>query len=107
MTCITCAAGETGYFKKCVPCYATCKTCNGIWYTDCESCINKSSSTGLMFDFSKKLDDKAIVYHTSSKTCIYEDTGIVYMPNTTNTDGQMYTALLFMIWANIGLTILL
>lgn len=44
MTCLTCPDGQVGRFKKCIPCYPTCKTCSGIWFTDCRTCVNTSAN---------------------------------------------------------------
>lgn len=39
--------------------------------------------------------------------CIYRDTPIIYMPGTKNSSAGLYTALVYVVWCNIALTILL
>lgn len=61
LTCLSCPLGQTGYFKECVGCYPTCKSCEGLVYTSCLSCDSSAvHHPDLIYNYGSRLDSNSI-----------------------------------------------
>ena len=41
-----------------------------------------------------------------ASTCIYKNTAIIYIPSINNSSSTLYQVLLFVIWVNLGLALI-